>query len=185
MCWEDYVSETQGLVLFFTGLSGSGKTTLSKELIKFFNKCNTSLTVLDGDIVRKNLSKGLGFSKEDRDTNVLRIGFVASEIVKHGGTVICAAIAPYDIVREKVRRMVESTGGRFILIYLSTSLEYCEGRDIKGLYKKAREGKLENFTGVSDPYEPPKSPNIILDTETLSVKECMDRIFSYIFWMKN
>ena len=148
----------QGITIFFTGLSGSGKSTLANALqVKLMEQGGRQTTLLDGDIVRKNLSSELGFSKEHRNLNILRIGFVASEITKNGGIAICAPIAPYTATRREVRDLIEPHGG-FIEIHVSTPLEVCEQRDRKGLYKKAREGVIKEFTGISDPYEEPELP---------------------------
>lgn len=158
----------QGFVLWFTGLSGSGKSTTAEVLTSLLLERGRSLTVLDGDVVRTHLSKGLGFSKEDRDTNILRIGFVAGEIARAGGAVITAAISPYRKTRNEARKMV---GENFIEIYVNTPLEVCEARDIKGLYAKARRGEIKGFTGIDDPYEEPVNPEIILDTVNHSPEE--------------
>jgi len=158
----------QGLAVFFTGLSGSGKSTIANALMtKLMEMGGRPVTLLDGDIVRKNLSSELGFSREHRDLNILRIGFVASEIVKNGGIAICAPIAPYSATRRKVRESIEQYGG-FIEVYVSTSLEVCEQRDRKGLYAKARAGIIKEFTGISDPYEEPKTPEVDIDTQHIS-----------------
>ena len=153
----------QGFCLWFTGLSGAGKSATTQVLTDLLLERGKTVTVLDGDVVRTHLSKGLGFSKEDRDTNILRIGFVASELVRHGGAVICAAISPYRAARNEARKMV---GENFIMIHMDTPVEICEQRDVKGLYAKARqamaEGKPMGFTGVDDPYEPPIDPEITL-----------------------
>ena len=154
----------QGFTVFFTGLSGAGKSTIANALfVKFLELGGRPVTLLDGDIVRKNLSSELGFSKAHRDLNILRIGFVASEITKNGGVALCAPIAPYDAVRKAVREMVQPHGG-FVLVHLSTPLEVCEGRDRKGMYAKARAGILKGFTGIDDPYEVPENPEMRLDT---------------------
>jgi len=151
-----------GFCIWFTGLSGSGKSTTAEELQSQLEEFHgRTITVLDGDVVRTHLSKGLGFSKEDRDTNILRIGFVAAEIVKHGGGVIVAAISPYRKTREEVRKMV---GEGFIETFVDTPLSLCEERDPKGLYAKVRAGEIKNFTGIDDPYEEPTDPEIILNT---------------------
>lgn len=165
----------KGIVLFFTGLSGAGKSTIADALVPTLSRLGRTVTLLDGDVVRQNLSKGLGFSKEDRDTNILRIGYVANEVVRHGGIVVCAAIAPYADVRDQVRAMIEPNGV-FVEVYVSTSLELCEERDCKGLYAKARSGEIPTFTGVSDPYEPPTNPELTLDTQYLSVDQSVDAI---------
>ncbi|MCZ6500248.1 MAG: bifunctional sulfate adenylyltransferase/adenylylsulfate kinase [Gammaproteobacteria bacterium] len=158
----------QGMAVFFTGLSGSGKSTIANALMtKLMEMGGRPVTLLDGDIVRKNLSSELGFSREHRDLNILRIGFVASEIVKNGGIAICAPIAPYSATRRKVRESIEQYGG-FIEVYVSTSLEVCEQRDRKGLYAKARAGIIKEFTGISDPYEEPGTPEVDIDTENIS-----------------
>ncbi|MBN2550293.1 MAG: bifunctional sulfate adenylyltransferase/adenylylsulfate kinase [Anaerolineales bacterium] len=151
----------QGVCLWFTGLSGSGKSTTSEILTSLLLERGRQVTVLDGDVVRTHLSKGLGFSREDRDTNILRIGYVASEISHHGGIVICAAISPYRATRNEVRKMV---GENFVEIFVDTPIEVCEQRDVKGMYARARRGQITGFTGVDDPYEAPVNPEITLDT---------------------
>ena len=154
----------QGLTVFFTGLSGAGKSTLANALMyKLMEMEDRPITLLDGDVVRQHLSSELGFSKEDRDIHVKRIGYVASEITKHGGVAICAPIAPYSNTRRIVRNMIDDVGS-FVEIHVSTPLSVCEERDVKGLYKRARAGKILEFTGVSDPYEEPQNPEIIIDT---------------------
>ncbi len=166
----------QGFTVFFTGLSGSGKSTVANVLLsKLLEFGGRPITLLDGDIVRKNLSSELGFSKEHRDLNIHRIGFVAAEITKNGGIAICAPIAPYDSVRREVRQVVESGGG-FLLVHVATPLEVCEGRDRKGLYAKARAGLIREFTGVSDPYEVPSDAELTLDTSRMSPEECAQKI---------
>ena len=166
----------QGFTVFFTGLSGAGKSTLAKGLmIKLLELGGRPVTLLDGDIVRRNLSSELGFSKEHRDLNIKRIGFVASEITKNGGIAICAPIAPYDAIRKEVRSVIEKHGG-FILVHLSTSLEVCESRDRKGLYAKARAGIIPQFTGISDPYEPPTDAELVIDTADFSPEEAVQEI---------
>ena len=156
----------QGFTVLFTGLSGAGKSTLANALmIKLLELGGRSVTLLDGDLVRKHLSSELGFSKEHRDLNILRIGFVASEITKAGGVAICAPIAPYATIRRRVREMVEAYG-TFVEIYVATPLEVCEQRDAKGLYAKARAGLLSHFTGIDDPYEPPEAPDVVIHTES-------------------
>ena len=155
----------RGFTVFFTGLSGSGKSTIANALmVKLLELGGRRVTLLDGDLVRKNLSSELGFSKEHRDLNIQRIGYVASEIAKHGGIALCAPIAPYAATRRAVREMIETAGGGFIEVYIATSIEVCEARDRKGLYARARAGKIKEFTGVSDPYETPENPEITLDT---------------------
>ena len=170
----------QGLTIFFTGLSGAGKSTIANVLlVKLLEMGGRPVTLLDGDIVRKNLSSELGFSKEHRDINIRRIGFVASEISKNGGIAICAPIAPYESVRRDVRAMVEPAGG-FVLVYVATPLEVCETRDRKGLYAKARAGILPNFTGVSDPYEEPMKPDVTIDASATSPGEAAQEILLYL-----
>jgi sulfate adenylyltransferase len=172
--------QRQGFTLFFTGLSGSGKSTIANVLlIKFLEIGGRPVTLLDGDIVRKHLSSELGFSREHRDINIRRIGFVASEITKNGGIAICAPIAPYDEVRKQVRAMIQPHGG-FILVYLATDLELCEKRDRKGLYAKARAGLVKQFTGISDPYEAPNDAEVILDTGNLTPQEAAQEIFLHL-----
>ena len=172
--------KTQGVTVFFTGLSGSGKSTIANILqVKLLERGGRSLTVLDGDLVRKNLSSELGFSREHRDLNIRRIGYVAAEITKAGGIAICAPIAPYDATRKQVRAMVERQGG-FALVHVSTSLDVCEQRDRKGLYAKARAGLVKEFTGISDPYEEPDDADIVLDTATVSAEEAADRIIGHL-----
>lgn len=167
----------QGACIWFTGLSGSGKSTTAEVLTVMLLEHGRQVTVLDGDIVRTHLSKGLGFSAEDRDTNIRRIGFVASEIVRHGGMVICAAISPYRATRADVRNMV---GGDFIEVFVDTPLEVCEERDIKGMYAKARRGEIKGFTGIDDPYEAPPNPEIALDTVANTPEANARRIIDYL-----
>ena len=152
----------QGVCVWFTGLSGSGKSTTAEALTVLLMEHGRQVTVLDGDVVRANLSKGLGFSKEDRDTNIRRIGYVASEIVRHGGVVVCAAVSPYRATRDDVRNQVGAD--RFIEVFVNTPLSVCEERDTKGMYARARRGEIKEFTGISDPYEAPQNPEIDLDT---------------------
>ncbi|MCR8725850.1 bifunctional sulfate adenylyltransferase/adenylylsulfate kinase [Frigidibacter sp. ROC022] len=166
----------QGFTVFFTGLSGSGKSTIANALmVKLMEMGGRPTTLLDGDVVRKHLSSELGFSKEHRDINIRRIGYVASEITKNGGIAICAPIAPYSATRAAVREMVE-TYGAFVEVHVATSLEECERRDRKGLYKLAREGKIKEFTGISDPYEEPENPELRVDTEGLDVDNCAHQV---------
>ena len=159
----------QGVCVWFTGLSGSGKSTTADMLSELLMERGRRVTVLDGDVVRTNLSRGLGFSKEDRDANIMRIGFVAAEIVRHGGVAICAAISPYHATRDAVRSMVEAE--HFIEVFVDTPIEVCESRDSKGMYAKARAGEISGFTGIDDPYEAPGSPEITLDTVLCSAHE--------------
>jgi sulfate adenylyltransferase len=168
----------RGFALWFTGLSGSGKSTTAQAVVPMLLERGRQLTVLDGDVVRTHLSKGLGFSKEDRDTNILRIGFVAGEIARHNGTVICAAISPYRSARNEVRKMIGEDS--FIEVYMDTPLEVCEQRDVKGLYAKARRGEIKGFTGIDDPYEPPRDPEITLNTVKHSPEETASQIIDYL-----
>ncbi|GAD54505.1 bifunctional sulfate adenylyltransferase/adenylylsulfate kinase [Limimaricola cinnabarinus] len=166
----------QGFTVFFTGFSGSGKSTIANALmVKLMEMGGRPVTLLDGDIVRKNLSSELGFSKEHRDLNIRRIGYVASEITKNGGIAICAPIAPYATTRRAVREDVESFGA-FIEVHVATSIEECEKRDRKGLYKLAREGKIKEFTGISDPYDVPESPELRVETEGTDVDNCAHQV---------
>jgi sulfate adenylyltransferase len=166
----------QGFTVFFTGLSGAGKSTLANALrVKLMEMGGRSVTLLDGDIVRKNLSSELGFSREHRDLNILRIGFVASEITKNGGIAICAPIAPYAATRQKVREMIAPVGG-MVEIYVSTPIDVCEARDRKGLYAKARAGIIKQFTGISDPYEAPDRPELTIDTRDCSPEGAVQEI---------
>jgi sulfate adenylyltransferase len=170
----------QGFTVFFTGLSGSGKSTIANVLrIKLLERGGRPVTLLDGDLVRKNLSSELGFSKEHRDINIRRIGFVAAEITKNGGIAICAPIAPYDALRKEVRAMI-ADGGDFNLVYLDTRIEVCESRDRKGLYAKARAGLVPNFTGVSDPYEPPADAELNIDTSKVTPEQAAQQILAHL-----
>jgi sulfate adenylyltransferase len=172
--------DRQGFTLFFTGLSGSGKSTIANVLrVKFLEMGGRPVTLLDGDIVRKHLSSELGFSKEHRDLNIRRIGFVASEITKNGGIALCAPIAPYDRIRKEVQSMIQPFGG-FVLVYISTPLDVCEARDRKGLYAKARAGLVEHFTGVSDPYETPDDAAVVIDTTDLTPEEAAQEVFLHV-----
>jgi sulfate adenylyltransferase len=166
----------QGFTVFFTGFSGSGKSTIANALmVKLMEMGGRPVTLLDGDVVRKHLSSELGFSKEHRDLNIQRIGFVASEITKNGGIAICAPIAPYAATRRTVREMIEQYGA-FVEVHVATSLEECERRDRKGLYKLARAGKIKEFTGISDPYDVPENPELRLDTENVEVDHCAHQV---------
>ena len=170
----------QGFTVFFTGLSGSGKSTIANVLlIKLLEMGGRPVTILDGDIVRKHLSSELGFSKEHRDINIKRIGFVASEITKNGGIAVCAPIAPYNSVRKEVQRMIEPVGG-FVLVHMSTPLETCELRDRKGMYAKARQGIIKEFTGISDPYEEPKDADLHIDTTNTSPETAAQEIILHL-----
>ncbi len=167
----------QGLVLFFTGLSGSGKSTLAQALMdRVLEQGVRTITSLDGDVVRRNLSKGLTFSKEDRETNIRRIGWVASEIARHGGLAVCSPIAPFDATRKEVRAMVDEAGGAFFLIHVATPVEECERRDRKGLYAKARAGEIPEFTGISSPYEVPGDASVVVDTTGRTIEDALSDV---------
>jgi adenylylsulfate kinase len=170
-------AEWEGFTLWFTGLSGSGKSTISDAIVAEFERRGVPVEVLDGDVVRENLSKGLGFSKEDRDTNIRRIAFVADLLSKHGTPVITAAISPYREIRDEARALMD---GRFVEAYVATSLEECERRDVKGLYAKARSGEIPEFTGVSDPYEPPENPELVVETEGRTPEESAQQVLDYL-----
>jgi adenylylsulfate kinase len=167
----------KGFTLWFTGLPSSGKTTISKLVEKEIRARGRNVEVLDGDVVRMNLSKGLGFSKEDRDTNIRRIGFVANLLTRNGVAVICAAISPYKAIRDENRELI---GNTFIEIYVEASVEECARRDVKGLYKKAFAGEIKEFTGVSDPYEAPENPEVICHTEPESPEQSAAKIIKYL-----
>jgi sulfate adenylyltransferase len=168
----------RGLVVFFTGLSGSGKSTLARALVDaLLEDGRRTLTVLDGDVVRRELSRGLGFSQTDRDLNVRRIGWVAAEVARHGGLAVCAPIAPYAATRAAVRAEAEAVGG-FFLVHVATPLEVCEQRDRKGLYAKARAGLIPQFTGISDPYEEPDDAEFVVDTSTEPLDRALDRLLT-------
>jgi sulfate adenylyltransferase len=170
----------QGFTIFITGYSGSGKSTLARVLlIKFLEMRTRPVTLLDGDIVRKNLSSELTFSREHRNLNITRIGFVASEITKNGGIALCAPIAPYEESRQANRELISRCGG-YIEVYMATPLEVCEQRDRKGLYAKARAGKVPGFTGVSDPYIPPAHPELTIDTTTMTPAEAAQEVLLYL-----
>jgi adenylylsulfate kinase len=166
-----------GFTLWFTGLSGSGKSTIAHLVGPALDERGCIVEYLDGDTVRTHLSKGLGFSKEDRDTNIERIGWVASRLTRQGGAVICAAISPYEETRQKARALVEQYG-RFVEVYVKASVEECARRDVKGLYEKAFAGEIKGFTGVDDPYEEPAAPEIVLDTEQHGEEECAQLVLA-------
>jgi len=168
----------QGVCIWFTGLSGAGKSTTAEVLTSLLLERGRQVTLLDGDVVRTHLSKGLGFSPEDRDTNILRIGFVAGEIARHGGTVVCAAISPYRATRNEARRMVGED--RFIEVFVDTPIEICEQRDVKGLYARARRGQITGFTGIDDPYEAPVDPEITLNTVDFTSDDNAHRIVEFL-----
>jgi len=170
----------QGFTVFFTGLSGSGKSTIANALkVRLLEMGGRSVTLLDGDLVRKHLSSELGFSREHRDLNIRRIGYVASEITKNGGVAICAPIAPYDATRKDVRSMISRVGG-FVLVHVATPLDVCEERDRKGLYAKAREGVIKEFTGISDPYEEPGDAEMVIDTSEVSPEEAAQEVILHL-----
>jgi sulfate adenylyltransferase len=172
----------QGLVLFFTGLSGSGKSTLARALHDvLLERGERTLTCLDGDVVRRNLSAGLSFSRQDRATNILRLGWVAAEISRHRGIAICSPIAPFDATRKQVRQMVESAGSAFVLVHVATPLPECERRDRKGLYARARAGEIPDFTGISSPYEEPDDAAIRVDTTGRSVRTVLADILEVLY----
>ena len=164
----------KGFILWFTGLSGSGKTTLTKALEPELKAKGCKVEILDGDVVRTNLSKGLGFSQEDRDTNIRRIGFVAHLLSRNGVATMTAAISPYRAIRDEIRAMDPN----FVEVYVTAPLEVCEGRDVKGLYAKARAGEIKGFTGIDDPYEEPVNPEIICYTERESVEESVKKVLT-------
>jgi len=168
----------QGMCVWFTGLSGAGKSTTAEVLTALLHEEGRQVSLLDGDVVRTHLSKGLGFSRADRDANISRIGFVASEIVRHGGMVICAAISPYRDSRNRVRSMFAS--GNFLEVFVDTSLDVCEERDTKGMYAKARRGEIANFTGTDDIYEVPEAPDIVLETIGHSARENAEKIMEHL-----
>lgn len=164
-----------GVAVLLTGLSGAGKSTVADALVARLEAEGRPVTLLDGDVVRTHLSSELDFSKAHRDLNIRRIGWVAGEIVRHGGAVVVAAIAPYDAAREEARALVEEHG-RFVLVHLATPLEVCEQRDVKGLYARARAGEIPGFTGISDPYEPPSRADLTIDTSVVPLAESVTRI---------
>jgi sulfate adenylyltransferase len=166
--------DERGVVVFFTGLSGSGKSTLAQALNDLvLERGERTVTSLDGDVVRRNLSAGLGFSREDRETNIRRIGWVAAEIARHRGVAICSPIAPFDETRKQVRAMVDAAGGEFVLVHVSTPLEECERRDRKGMYAKARAGEIPEFTGISSPYEEPTDAAVRVDTTGRTIEDAL------------
>jgi len=167
----------RGFTLWFTGLSGAGKTTITNLLVKELHDRGSKIEVLDGDIVRENLSKGLGFSKDDRDINIRRIAFVADLLSRNDVPVITAAISPYREIRDEARELMQR---RFVEVYVKASVEACEERDVKGLYAKARSGEIKEFTGVSDPYEAPENPEITVETESQSPEESATQIIGYL-----
>ncbi|GAA1945954.1 hypothetical protein GCM10009798_01160 [Nocardioides panacihumi] len=169
----------RGLVVFFTGLSGSGKSTLARALVDLvLEQGERTVTSLDGDVVRRNLSAGLSFSKEDRETNIRRIGWVAAEIARHGGVAVCSPIAPFDATRQDVRGYVADAGGAFFLVHVATPLEECERRDRKGMYAKARAGEIPEFTGISSPYEAPRDADVVVDTTGRTVEDALGDVLA-------
>jgi sulfate adenylyltransferase len=169
--------DRQGLVVFFTGLSGSGKSTLARALVDLLLEQGLrTVTSLDGDVVRRNLSAGLTFSREDRETNIRRIGWVAAEISRHGGVAVVSPIAPFDATRQQVRAMVDDAGGAFFLVHVATPLEECERRDRKGLYARARAGQIPEFTGISSPYEEPRDADVRVDTTGRTVEDALGEV---------
>jgi sulfate adenylyltransferase len=168
----------QGVCVWFTGLSGAGKSTTAEILTVLLQEHGRQVTVLDGDVVRTHLTQGLGFSKADRDTNIRRIGFVAAEIVRHGGVAVCAAVSPYRATRDECRNMVGSD--RFVEVFVDTPLEVCEQRDSKGMYAKARRGEIKGFTGIDDPYEPPIAPEVTLDTVSSPAEQNARRVLEFL-----
>jgi adenylyl-sulfate kinase len=169
---------SKGFTLWFTGLSGAGKTTLTEALVPQLRERGVAVEVLDGDEVRTNLSKGLGFSKEDRDTNIRRIGYVSRLLARNGVGVIAAAISPYREIRDEVRASVEADGAAFVEVFVSASLETLIARDVKGLYKKAIAGEIKQFTGVSDPYEEPLHPALVVHSDSETVEESAARVLA-------
>ena len=170
-------TDEKGFCLWFTGLSGSGKSTITTHLVKELRKRGSKLEVLDGDVVRENLSKGLGFSKEDRDTNIRRIAFVADLLSRNGVVAITAAISPYREIRDEAR---DQMGNRFVEVFVKASVEECARRDVKGLYEKAFSGEIKEFTGVSDPYEAPENPEIVCHTEQETPEESAQKLIDYL-----
>ncbi|NEQ31028.1 MAG: adenylyl-sulfate kinase [Leptolyngbya sp. SIO4C5] len=167
-------SQQRGVTVWFTGLSGSGKSTIARALEQELRARSCKLEVLDGDIVRTNLTKGLGFSKEDRDENIRRIGFVSHLLTRNGVIVLVSAISPYQAVREEVRDRIED----FVEIYVNAPVEVCEERDVKGLYKKARAGEIKGFTGIDDPYEAPTNPEVECRTDKESLEESVNKVLA-------
>ncbi|HTE86042.1 MAG TPA: adenylyl-sulfate kinase [Dehalococcoidia bacterium] len=168
----------RGFTVWFTGLSGAGKSTIAERLAPVLRERGLSVEILDGDAVRTNLSKGLGFSKEDRDTNIRRIGYVAQLLSRNGVAVITAAISPYREIRDEVRGMVTGDGAGFVEVFARCSLDELTRRDVKGLYEKARRGEIANFTGVSDPYEEPLAPEVLFDSELETEDESLAKVIA-------
>jgi sulfate adenylyltransferase len=170
----------RGVCLWFTGLSGSGKSTTAQALVPLLESRGRSVTVLDGDVVRTHLSAGLGFSREDRDTNVRRVGYVAGEVVRHGGLAVAALVSPYRATRDEVRGMVGAAGGTFVEVFVDTPLDIVERRDVKGWYARARAGEVKEFTGLDDPYEPPLQPELTLQTTRTTAKANARLVVDYL-----
>ncbi|BCB86910.1 hypothetical protein Psuf_042230 [Phytohabitans suffuscus] len=171
----------RGLVVFFTGLSGSGKSTIARGVSDALRESgDRTVTLLDGDVVRRELTKGLGFTREDRDTNVRRIGWVAAEVARHRGMALCCPIAPYARARATARALAHEAGAGFILVYVSTPLAVCEQRDRKGLYAKARAGQLRGMTGIDDPYEVPTDADLVLDTSEMPIEEAVQLVLQHL-----
>ncbi len=173
---------SKGFCLWFTGLSGSGKTTTAEQVVPLLEASGRMVTVLDGDVVRTHLSRGLGFSREDRDENVRRVGFVAAEVVRHGGAVVCMLVSPYRSTRDEIREMVNAVGGEgsFVEVFVDTPLDVVTERDVKGLYAATARGEVEKMTGVADPYEPPIAPELRLETVGHSVEENAAAVLEFL-----
>jgi adenylylsulfate kinase len=169
---------SKGFALWFTGMSGAGKSTLSQPIVERLRQLGHKVELLDGDVVRTNLSKGLGFSKEDRDINIRRIGFVSGLLARNGIIAVTAAISPYRDVRDEVRRMITSDSAGFVEVFVKCPLEVLAARDVKGLYKKALAGEIPSFTGVSDPYEEPLNPEVVVDSSQESVEASLEKILT-------
>lgn len=170
----------RGACVWFTGLSGSGKSTTAEALVPLLRERGREVTVLDGDVVRTHLSRGLGFSREDRDTNVRRVGYVAAEVVRHGGLVVAALVSPYRDTRAEVRELVGAAGGAFVEVFVDTPLAVVEERDVKGWYAKARSGEVREFTGLDDPYEPPLAPELTLRTTDTTPGDNARTVLEYL-----
>jgi sulfate adenylyltransferase len=171
----------RGVVVFFTGLSGSGKSTLAQALCnQLVESGGRTVTLLDGDRVRRNVSKGLTFSRRDRELNIERIAWIAAEVARHGGMAVCCPIAPFDHTRKLARSLAEEIGAAFVLVHVATPIEVCEGRDRKGLYERARRGEIDDFTGISSPYEEPDDADLVIDTSALSVPEALASVRSFL-----
>jgi sulfate adenylyltransferase len=170
----------RGACVWFTGLSGSGKSTTADALVTLLRERGREVTVLDGDVVRTHLSQGLGFSREDRDTNVRRVGYVAAEVIRHGGLAVAALVSPYRDTRAEVREMVAAAGGAFVEVFVDTPLAVVEERDVKGWYARARSGEVREFTGLDDPYEPPLAPELTLQTTETTPQDNARIVLEYL-----